>query len=40
MSSFRDRFGQLTVEQAIELNNAAKWYCSHDVVANSEKENG
>ena len=33
MSSFRDRFGQLTVEQALELNKAAKWYCSHEVTA-------
>lgn len=40
MSSFRDRFGQLTVEQAIELNNAAKWYCGHDVVSVSEENNG
>lgn len=25
MSSFRDRFGKLTVEQALELNEAARW---------------
>ena len=31
MSSFRDRFGQLTVEQALELNKAAEWYCAHDM---------
>lgn len=33
MSSFADRFGGLTVGQAIELNEAAKWYCSHEVTA-------
>ena len=33
MSSFRDRFGGLTVGQAIELNKAAEWYCSHEVTA-------
>jgi len=33
MSSFRDRFGQLTVEQALELNKAAEWYCNHEVTA-------
>lgn len=27
MSSFRERFGNLTVEQAIELNNKAKQTC-------------
>lgn len=33
MSSFRDRFGHLTVEQALELNKAAEWYCSHEETA-------
>lgn len=33
MSSFRDRFGGLTVEQAIELNKAVEWYCDHEVTA-------
>lgn len=33
MSSFRDRFGQLTVERALELNKAAEWYCSHEATA-------
>lgn len=33
MSSFRDRFGGLTVGQVIELNEAAKWYCSHEATA-------
>lgn len=36
MSSFRDRFGNLTVEQAQELNEAARWYCGHEVIANCE----
>lgn len=38
MSSFRDRFGNLTVKQALELNEAARWYCEHDVAANSEEK--
>ena len=33
MSSFRDIFGKLIVQQAIELNEAAKWYCSNEVTA-------
>lgn len=33
MSSFRDRFGGLTVEQVSELNEAAKWMCDHEVTA-------
>lgn len=33
MSSFRERFGNLTVEQAKELNEAAKWYCEHETTA-------
>lgn len=37
MSSFRDRFGGLTVSEAKELNEAAKWFCEHDVVSGSEK---
>lgn len=37
MSSFADRFGSLTVEQARELNNAAKWYCDHEVISESEE---
>lgn len=36
MSSFADRFGNLTVGQVQELNNAAKWYCGHDVISQSE----
>lgn len=30
MSSFRDRFGELTVEQARELNEAARRTCEED----------
>lgn len=33
MSSFADRFGQLTVAQARELNKAARWYCEHEVTS-------
>ena len=36
MSSFADRFGSLTVEQVQELNNAAKWYCEHEVTTEVE----
>lgn len=36
MSSFANRFGNLTVEQALELNKAAKWYCGHEVTSESE----
>lgn len=38
MSSFRKRFGGLTVAQAMELNKAAEWYCGHEVVADCEEE--
>ena len=38
MSSFAERFGELTVEQARELNKAAKWCCGHEVVADCEEE--
>lgn len=34
MSDFKERYGHLTVGQALALNEAAKWYCGHDVVAN------
>jgi len=36
MSSFRDRFGNLTVEQARELNEAAHWFCEHEVEVSGE----
>lgn len=38
MSSFRNRFGGLTVAQAKELNEAVKWYCEHEVTSESEDE--
>ena len=40
MSSWADRFGGLTVGQALELNKAAKWYCEHEITAaGGENEN-
>lgn len=33
MSSFADRFGDLTVEQVQELNEATRWYCEHEVTS-------
>lgn len=33
MSSFEDRFGDLTVGEALELNKAAEWYCGHEVTS-------
>lgn len=33
MSSFAKRFGGLTVGQAQELNEAARWYCGHEVTS-------
>lgn len=39
MSSFADRFGNLTVAQVQELNNAAKWYCNHEVTSQIGDEN-
>ena len=38
MSSFRDRFGQLTVEQARELNEAARWYCGHEATSEAQDD--
>lgn len=37
MTSFADRFGGLTVAQALELNEAAKWYCEHEIVSGGEE---
>lgn len=37
MSDFRSRFGALTVAQALELNEAAKWYCEHEVISGGEE---
>ena len=36
MSSFRERFGNLTVKQVQELNAAARWMCDHEVTATEE----
>lgn len=36
--NFKSRFGGLTVEQARELNEAARWFCEHDVTSESEEE--
>ena len=33
MSSFADRFGGLTVEQALELNKAAEEFCSMEATS-------
>lgn len=38
MSSFAERFGELTVEQAQELNEAAQWYCEHEVTSEADDE--
>lgn len=37
MSSFANRFGGLTVAQAQELNEAARWFCEHEVTSESEE---
>lgn len=37
MKCFRNRFGGLTVEQARELNEAARWFCEHEVISESEE---
>ena len=37
MSSFAERFGNLTVEQVRELNEAARWYCEHDATTEGEE---
>ena len=39
MSSFADRFGNLKVGQVLELNEAAKWYCDHEVTSQIGDEN-
>ena len=38
MSSFAERLGELTVEQAQELNEAARWYCEHEVTSEAGDE--
>lgn len=37
MKCFRDKFGGLTVEQALKLNEAAKWFCEHEITSESEE---
>lgn len=37
MSSFRDRFGKLTVAQAIELNNKAKETCEWELTSQTKE---
>ena len=38
MSSFAERFGELTVEQAQELNEAARWDCELEVTSEAGDE--
>lgn len=38
MSDFKEKVKDLTVEEAIELNNAAKWYCEHEVTSEVQNE--
>lgn len=33
MSSFAERFGKLKVQDIIELNKAAKWYCEYEATS-------
>lgn len=37
MSSFRERFENLRLEQVEKLNEAAKWYCDHEITTESEE---
>ena len=43
MSSFIERTGDLTIKDAIKMNKdleeAAKWYCEHEITAMEYKEN-
>lgn len=36
MSSFADRFGDLTVGDVLELNKAAAWYCGHEITSEAD----
>lgn len=38
MSSFADKFGDLTVDEVQELNEAVRWYCGHEVTSEVEDE--
>ena len=33
MSDFMDKYGNITVGEAIELNKAAQWYCNHEITS-------
>lgn len=35
--SFGYKYGKLTVAQAKELNEAARWYCEHEIISESEE---
>lgn len=37
MSNFADRFGNITVEQAIDLNNKAKLTCEWEITTETEE---
>lgn len=39
MGSWADRFGKLTVEQAQELNNAAKATCEFEITSQGGNDN-
>lgn len=34
--TWADIFGNLTVEQAKSLNEAAKWYCEHEITTQTK----
>ena len=33
MGDIKDKYAQLTVAEAIELNKAAEWFCGHEITA-------
>ena len=37
MSDFIEKYGDLRVEESQELNEAARWYCEHDVISRSHE---
>lgn len=37
MSDSIVKYGNLSVKEAQELNEAARWYCEHDVVSRSHE---
>lgn len=38
MSTFRNRFGGLSVEQARELNEAVRWFCDNEATSEVGEE--